>query len=211
MKEELTEKQQKKIKFEQEEELSSELIYDFINFDDNEAFTQIFNIYEQRIFEMVKKIVKNHEDSKDVCQQAWMKIYTKLDTFKGDSKFFTWLYKVARHSAIDFVRSKNSRIDMHSESKHYVNKDGDVDFQYVHESLCFAEPHDREILTLHYLEDMSCDEISEAMNCPRGTVLSRLYYGRKRFRKIVEGVIDGHYDTEQLIMPDEFEFGPKTH
>ncbi len=162
------------------------------------AFEEIVNRYKIRLMRLAQSVVHNEEDAWDILQEALVKVYKKLGNFKGDSKLYTWLYRVVMNQAIDKVRrrpkvvitstedilhemsdkSQNSRPD-----KKALNKELREQIFSAVNSL--PEKH-KKVVLLREVEDLSYKEIAEVLNCSEGTVMSRLYYAREKLRELLE-------------------------
>ncbi len=181
---------------------------------DRDAYKTLVERYQSRIFSMALNIVKNREDAEDVVQESFVKAFLSLDKFKGDSSFFTWLYRIAFNMAVDVKRRSARRGGNHFEYKESLgvspsgSSGADTEatlgapVQHVegpHEALArkqtgqkiqevlaeLSEDH-RAVIALREIDGLNYDEISEALNIPRGTVMSRLFYARKALQKALK-------------------------
>ncbi|MEY4701433.1 MAG: hypothetical protein RL326_1620 [Pseudomonadota bacterium] len=181
---------------------------------DREAYKTLVERYQSRIFSMAVDIVKNREDAEDVVQESFVKAFLSLDKFKGDSSFFTWLYRIAFNMAVDVKRKSARRGGNHFEYKESLgvspSGSGGIDtgetlgapVQHVegpHEALArkqtgqkiqevlaeLSEDH-RAVITLREIDGLNYEEIAEALDIPRGTVMSRLFYARKALQKALK-------------------------
>jgi len=181
---------------------------------DRDAYKTLVERYQSRIFSMAFEIVKSREDAEDVVQESFVKAFLSLDKFKGDSSFFTWLYRIAFNMAVDVKRKSARRGGNHFEYKESLgvspSGSGEADIgetlgapvQHVegpHEALArkqtgqkiqevlreLSEDH-RAVITLREIDGLNYDEIAEALGIPRGTVMSRLFYARKALQKALK-------------------------
>ena len=177
---------------------------------DERAFEQLVRRFYERTFRIALGVVGNQEDAREVAQQAWIKIWKKLDTFKGNAKFSTWVHRITTFTAIDLVRRKRrlaeveyleeitcetvQSSDMMTTSSFSRQADADsVDrnelqtiFQETLDTL--SEKH-RTALTLREIEGLSYKEIAEVMQCSEGTVRSRIFNARKLIRAQMKGLL----------------------
>jgi RNA polymerase sigma-70 factor (ECF subfamily) len=164
------------------------------------AFDELIRRYQERIYATVYHMTANHEDANDLAQESFIKAYHALRSFKGDSSFFTWLYRIAINKTINFLKQKKNRVHMSL---------NDLDFNAEHDpilvSLISEKTPRREInlaelqerlnialqklshvhrlvVTLHDLQGLSHEEISRIMDCNTGTVRSRLFYARQQLQ-----------------------------
>ena len=167
---------------------------------DSSAYDELIRRYQQRIYATVYHMTSNHEDANDLTQEAFIKGYRALTGFKGDSSFYTWIYRIAVNKTINFLKQRKNRTQMSL---------NDVDYQVEHDpdmvalisertprrDLNLAElqeklnagmqklsEHHRMVVTLHDIQGLSHEEIGKIMNCNVGTVRSRLFYARQQLQ-----------------------------
>jgi len=173
------------------------------------AFRMLVTRYQERIHRLVYRYTKDALEAEDVTQDVFLKLYRKLDSFQWDSAFYTWLYRIAVNTAADHVSKRQRRPVQLSEDVGQLmgSPDPDPSRQYrgpsasesPDESLLQEERAEvthrileqlpegyRTILVLREFEELSYVEISEVLGCSLGTVESRLFRARARFRRILE-------------------------
>ncbi|MBU6401353.1 MAG: sigma-70 family RNA polymerase sigma factor, partial [Verrucomicrobia bacterium] len=145
----------------------------------------------------------NHEDANDLVQESFIKAYQALASFKGDSSFFTWVYRIAVNKTINFLKQRRNRTymslnDLDFNAEHdpdlvaLTSEDTprrEVSLAELQEKLNIAlqklsEPH-RLVVTLHDIQGLSHEEISRIMDCNIGTVRSRLFYARQQMQAML--------------------------
>lgn len=174
---------------------------------DEHAFGLLVKHYYQRVFNVVLGIVRDQEDAKEITQQTWVKVWKKLDTFRGDAAFSTWLFRIATFTAIDFIRKKKrlaeveylEEIDASDASGFVVqssknkNLESELHSQELkavfREALHTLSENHRTALTLREIEGLSYEEIAKIMECKIGTVMSRIYNARKLIQKKMKGLL----------------------
>lgn len=174
---------------------------------DKAAFDLLVIKYQSRIINLVSRFVRNHADALDVTQDAFLKAYRALPNFRGESAFYTWMYRIAVNTAKNFLALQVSRrtADMDqdaSEMEQIDDSDALKDIDTPEHLLLAGEIQDtvvkaiaglpddlRTAITLRELEGLSYDEIAEAMNCPIGTVRSRIFRARETIDKLLEPLI----------------------
>ncbi len=168
---------------------------------DEEAFGELMRMYHQRVYSLIFGMVHNAEDAKDLSQQAWIKVWTKLDSFKGRSGFYTWVYRIAVFASLDFIRSRSRKketewledveperdLDAHVPAGMTDGPDRKLHHSEIREvferALESLTPEHKAILILRDVDELSYDEIAKVMKCRKGTVMSRIFYARKNIRK----------------------------
>ena len=167
---------------------------------DLQAYDELVKRYQERIYATVYHMTSNHEDANDLAQEAFIKAYSALKSFKGGSSFYTWLYRIAVNKTINFLKQRKNKFHLSL---------NDIDFNAEHDPdlmalisdktptrdvalselqkklnealLKLSEPH-RMVVILHDVQGQSHDEIAEVMGCNIGTVRSRLFYARQQLQ-----------------------------
>ena len=171
---------------------NDQLLVDRARLGDRHAFDLLVLKYQSRLLSLVIRLVSNQSDALDVLQDTFVKAYRSLNTFRGESAFYTWLYRIAVNTAKNHIaarakESKDISVDDKGASELPVLQDLSAPEDEVRaEELQRAILHSIEelpddlkhALTLRELEGMSYDEIALAMGCPIGTVRSRIFRAR---------------------------------
>ena len=171
---------------------NDQLLVDRARLGDRDAFDLLVLKYQSRLLSLVIRLVSNQSDALDVLQDTFVKAYRSLNTFRGESAFYTWLYRIAVNTAKNHIaarakESKDISVDDKGASELPVLQDLSApDDEVGAEELQRAILHSIEelpddlkhALTLRELEGMSYDEIALAMGCPIGTVRSRIFRAR---------------------------------
>jgi RNA polymerase sigma-70 factor (ECF subfamily) len=180
---------------------------------DLEAFDRLVTRHRGRIFTMIQHLVQNEADAWDLAQDAFVKAWRALPRFQGQSRFYTWLYRVAHNVVYDWLRKKSNASGNLREYDETIANEGIIaeaptapravespdraaelkdlrrDIQAALEKL---SPEHRETILLREVEGLKYEEIAERMDCSPGTVMSRLFYAR---RKLQESLQDTHLKT----------------
>lgn len=163
---------------------------------DKRAFDALVLKYQQRIIKLIGRYVRDQDEVLDIAQETFIKAYRALANFRGDSAFYTWLYRIAINTAKNYLVAQSRRPpDTDIDAADAVQFDGDSKLretdlpeQLVHsdrvEVAIFqaieALPDElRTAITLRELEGLSYEEIAQAMDCPIGTVRSRIFRARE--------------------------------
>jgi RNA polymerase sigma-70 factor (ECF subfamily) len=175
---------------------------------DKKAFDPLVIKYQQRIANLVSRFIRDQDEVLDVTQEAFIKAYRALPNFRGDSQFYTWLYRVAINTAKNHLATLSRRPpqgDIEAEIAEQMDMGTRLKEQETPESL--AEEADlkavilesidklpeelKTALTLREIDGLSYDEIAEAMDCPIGTVRSRIFRAREAVDKAIKPLM-GH-------------------
>jgi RNA polymerase sigma-70 factor (ECF subfamily) len=168
---------------------------------DTEAFGQLVTKYRAKVFAMIYSIVGNENDAWDLAQEAFLKAWRSIHKFRGRSSFYTWLYTITMNLAIDLLRRRCSRSEVELDDAipsllpgPGVNYDRAEIREQVYAALAQLTPEHRAVIVLKEIEDLHCHEIAEIMNISIGTVLSRLFYGRKKLQSILRPLYSQLYE-----------------
>ena len=176
---------------------------------DKGAFDALVLKYQHKLVKLVMRYVRNPAEAEDIAQEAFIKAYRALPQFRGDSAFYTWLYRIAINTAknavvsrdrspveYDLDRNNNDEsYDMQGRMKDSETPEGLVltdEIRSTVNAAIDALPEDlRTAIVLRELEGLSYEEIAAAMDCPVGTVRSRIFRAReaidRRLREVFEG------------------------
>lgn len=165
------------------------------------AFAFLVDQYKDLIFSLALKMVKNREEAEEVAQDTFIKVYRSLNQFKGDSKFSTWVYKVAYNTCLD-------RLKKHKKEQHVVPIDEfnthqiqsiDNAFdaleeeerkQAIQDCIKLLPSEDAFLLTLFYFEDQSIEEISKVVGLKVNNVKVKLFRSRKKLTTILKELLE---------------------
>ncbi len=164
------------------------------------AFEELVRRYQDRIYSTIYNMTSNHEDAGDLAQETFIKAYRALNSFKGDSSFYTWIYRIAINKTLNFLKQRKNRVlmslnDLDFNAEHDPDivalisektPRRDINLAELQEKLNAAmlklsEIH-RLVVTLHDIQGMPHEEIAQIMDCNVGTVRSRLFYARQQLQ-----------------------------
>lgn len=164
------------------------------------AFGELVSRYQDRLFNSVLRLVNNAEDARDVVQEAFLHAYQSLHSFKGDSLFFTWLYRIAVNTAISMRRKQKPtlRVQPGGEEKDAIdpldpsetNRPGHAiemaeEERIVHDALAKLSVEHRAVLVMKDMDGMKYEEMADILGVPVGTIRSRLHRARLEIRDIL--------------------------
>lgn len=169
-----------------------------------EAFSQLVLQYEKQVYNLTLRMTGDRDTAFDLTQETFLKAWRAISLFQFDSKFSTWLCRIASNTCIDFLRKQKKRqtisltaVDEDNEAYEIAVSDSSLDPARIAEAAQDREmvfqalqslPADYRIaLSLRAIEDMSYDQIAEALNLSPGTVKSRISRARERIRKLLAG------------------------
>lgn len=167
------------------------------------AYDALLRRYQERVYSTLYHMTSNHEDANDLTQEAFIKGYKAIKSFKGDSSFFTWIYRIAVNKTINHLKQRKNRIHMSLNDLDF-NTENDPDIvalvsektprrdanlaelqEKLNEAMQKLSDVHRLVVTLHDVQGMSHEEISKIMDCNTGTVRSRLFYARQQLQALL--------------------------
>lgn len=190
---------------------SDQVLVERVQAGDKKAFDLLVSKYHQRVIRLISRLVRDPAEVEDIAQEAFIKAYRSIGQFRGDSAFYTWLYRIAVNSAKNALMASNRRpIPMSDLMKSDENEEGEawpvesaIDFQTPEALLAsrqVAQTVDaaiqslaeelRTAIMLREIEGLTYEEIAEAMNCPIGTVRSRIFRARETIAKQLRPLLD---------------------
>ena len=168
---------------------------------DMTGYDELVRRYQERLYATIYHMTANHEDANDLAQETFIKAFQALNSFKGDSSFYTWIYRIAINKTINFLKQRRNRfahlslndLDFNAENDPDLvalisdkNPRRDINLSELQEKLNVAlmklSAVHRLVVTLHDVQGLSHEEIGKIMDCNVGTVRSRLFYARQQLQ-----------------------------
>ncbi|MEO5721161.1 MAG: sigma-70 family RNA polymerase sigma factor [Chthoniobacterales bacterium] len=174
------------------------------------AFDQLVGRYRTRVFGMIYNMVHSEQDAWDLAQDSFLKAWKSIGRFRGQSSFYTWVYRIVMNVTIDWLRKKQVKgtgaefddaiqlkeIDPASRTApkagalpHERMQDKEIRAR-IDAAIEQLSPDHRAVIIMKELEDMQYHEIAETLGCSIGTVMSRLFYARKKLQNILRDVYE---------------------
>jgi len=174
---------------------------------DKRAFDLLVLKYQHKVLKLVSRFVNNPAEAEDVAQDAFLKAYRALPSFRGDSAFYTWLYRIAINTAKNAIVASRRRpvdFDLDLQDPEQYDRQGRLKDEDTPEGMLLTEeiretvaraieglPDDlRTAIVLRELEGLSYEEIAQAMDCPVGTVRSRIFRAREAIDRHLRPLLD---------------------
>lgn len=170
---------------------------------DLRAFEELVRLHQRRAHAVAYGIVRNPEDAREVAQDAFLRVHRHLKDFEGGASFSTWLYRIVYNLSIDLLRRRSpgkaialeDHTDLDGAPDEWLPSRGEPDpfaslgrarlVQAMQRCLDELPPHHRTAILLREVEGMSYEEIAEAMEVPKGTVMSRLFHARRKMQRML--------------------------
>lgn len=171
---------------------------------DDDSYEELVRRYQQRIYGLCYHLTSNHEDASDLTQEAFVKAWKALQSFKGDSSFYTWVYRIAYNNVLNHLKQRRNRTphlsldDLDFNAEHtpelvelisHITPRRDVSLaelqKRLNEAMLKLSDEHRAVVTLHDIQGLPHDEIATIMHCNPGTVRSRLFYARQQLQGLL--------------------------
>lgn len=175
---------------------------------DPDAFRTLFERYHRRAYALAYGVVRHQDDALDVVQDAFIKAHKYLDKFEGNSSFYTWLYRIVMNLAIDHLR-KHRRVKPVELDESKLEDGGDESLlprilggnpgralmdkeirARIDQALDQLSENHRSVLVMRELEGLTYEEMAVAMDCSKGTIMSRLFHARRNMQKRLLDLVD---------------------
>src|SRR6185312_4719284 len=177
---------------------------------DAEAFDELVVRYRTRVFGMIYNMVHNEQDAWDLAQDSFLKAWKSIARFRGQSSFYTWIYRIVMNVTIDWLRKKQVKgagvefddaiqlKEINPASKTLPKADPLPYEEMQHsevraridQAIAQLSPEHRAVILMKETEGMQYHEIAEALDCSIGTVMSRLFYARKKLQNLLRDVYE---------------------
>ena len=175
--------------------LSDQEIIDSVKLGNQSDYSMIVDRYKDKAFSLLKKMLKNAQDAEETLQDCFIKAYNSLSSFKGEAKFSTWFYRIVYNTALTKLSSKKRKTEneMSSVDEHFDLK-SDYDYnvserkdmsELIHELVNKLPEKHSAIISLFYLDEMSCEEISKVLNISLSNVKVMLHRSRNALKDII--------------------------
>src|SRR6266568_9371743 len=175
-----------------------------------EAFDQLVTRYRIRVFAMIYNMVHNEQDAWDLAQESFVKAWKSIKRFRRHSSFYTWIYRIVMNVTIDWLRKKQikgagsefddsiqlkeidpaSRTVPKAEPLPHERMERSEIRVKIDNAIGQLSPEHRAVILMKEIEDMQYHEIAETLGCSIGTVMSRLFYARKKLQTLLKDVYE---------------------
>ncbi len=186
------------------EQASDRELVDWSRGGDMAAYDELIRRYQERVYSTIYHMTSNHEDAADLVQEAFVKAWQALGRFKGDSSFYTWIYRIAVNRTLNFLKSRKNRVIKLSLSDLDAGVENDPELvalisnqtprrnvnlaelqEKLNEALQQLSETHRTVVVMHDIQGLPHDEIAQMLDCNPGTVRTRLFYARKQLQGIL--------------------------
>ncbi|MCP9200097.1 RNA polymerase sigma factor [Gramella sp. GC03-9] len=160
-----------------------------------EAFRELIATYKERLYWHIRGITKDHDDSDDILQNTFLKIYRNIDQFKGDSKLYSWMYRIATNESITFLNKKAKRMKISSEelqNQIIDNLESDVYFEgteiqlKLQRAIATLPDKQQQVFNMKYFEELKYREMSEILETSEGALKASYHHAVKKIEEFLK-------------------------
>lgn len=158
------------------------------------AFRELLSLYKERLYWHIRKIVISHDDADDVLQNTFIKVYRSIDKFKGDSKLYSWLYRIATNEAITHINRNAKRMQISNEEHQNlainnltadVYFEGDVIQQKLQKAIASLPQKQQLVFNMKYFDDLKYKEIAEILETSEGALKASYHIAVKKIESFL--------------------------
>ncbi|MDO5654563.1 MAG: RNA polymerase sigma factor [Flavobacteriaceae bacterium] len=170
-------------------------ILKLIKTDENAGFRLLLKEFQQPVYFHIRQMVYNHDDANDITQNVFLKVYRNLSSFKGESKLFTWIYRIATNEALNFIQQKSRKNNVSFEDVSYelsknleadIYFDGDEAAIRLEQAVSQLPEKQQLIFRMKYFEELKYDEIAEILDISVGGLKSNYHHAVKKLENFLK-------------------------
>lgn len=161
------------------------------------AFHTLVTTYQERLYWHIRKIVMNHDDTDDVLQNTFMKVWRNIDNFRADSSLYTWLYRIATNESITFLNSKKKKnmMPLNDVSEYLMENlmsdpyfEGDEIQRKLQEAIIRLPEKQRIVFNMRYYDEMKYDDMAEVLETSVGALKASYHHAAKKVEDYLKGI-----------------------
>jgi RNA polymerase sigma-70 factor (ECF subfamily) len=161
----------------------------------NSAFRELVALYKERLYWQIRNIVKNHDDTDDVLQNTFIKIFRNIDQFKGESQLFSWMYRIATNEALNFLNQKSRKLKITSEELQdqiVSNLESDIYFEgdeiqlKLQKAIAILPEKQQQVFNMKYFQELKYTEISDILGTSEGALKASYHIAVKKIEEFLK-------------------------
>lgn len=163
--------------------------------DINSAFSKLVALYKQRLYWHIRNMVKNHDDTDDILQNVFIKVYKNISKFKGESKLYSWMYRIATNESITFLNQKAKKYNISNEELQQQlieNLEADVYFEgdeiqlKLQNAIALLPRKQQQVFNMKYFQELKYKEISEILETSEGALKASYHLASKKIEEFLK-------------------------
>ena len=161
----------------------------------SQAFEVLVSTYKERLYWHIRRIVLNHDDTDDVLQNTFIKVYRNIDGFKGDSKLFSWMYRIATNESLSFLKQKSKKLgisDAEFQEREIKNLEADVYFEgdeiqlKLQKAIATLPEKQKLVFNMRYFEELKYEEMSAILDTSVGGLKASYHIAAKKIEDFLK-------------------------
>ena len=161
----------------------------------NEAFKELLKLFKERLYWHIRNIVKDHDDTDDVLQNTFIKIFKNIDGFKGDSRLYSWMYRIATNESLSFLSQKAKKLQISSEElqQNLINNleadtyfDGDAIKLKLQKAIATLPEKQQLVFNMKYFQELKYREMAEILDTSEGALKASYHIAAKKIENILK-------------------------
>ena len=161
----------------------------------NYGFNLLMDKYQEKVYSVIRRMVIDHDAADDAAQETFVKVWKNIESFKGDSKLYTWIYRIATNEALNHLRKKKRRFFIPiGDIEHELSSSLDTDIYYsgdeiqlkLQKSLLKLPEKQRLVFNMKYFEEMKFKDIAELMEVSVGSLKAQYHHAVKKIEKFIK-------------------------
>ena len=161
----------------------------------NYGFNLLMDKYQEKVYSVIRRMVIDHDAADDAAQETFVKVWKNIESFKGDSKLYTWIYRIATNEALNHLRKKKRRFFIPiGDIEHELSSSLDTDIYYsgdeiqlkLQKSLLKLPEKQRLVFNMKYFEEMKFKDIAEVMDVSVGSLKAQYHHAVKKIEKFIK-------------------------
>lgn len=152
-----------------------------------EAFGRLVSLYSEPLYRQIRRMVYSHDDTNDILQNTFIKAWTNLDSYRGDARISTWLYRICVNETLNFIQRKKETTRLDDASPSVTSRlladsyfDGDITTLQLQEAISLLPEKQRIVFQLKYYEEMKYEEMSSILNTSVGALKASYHHAVKK-------------------------------
>ncbi|PTX43319.1 RNA polymerase sigma-70 factor (ECF subfamily) [Christiangramia gaetbulicola] len=161
----------------------------------HEAFRELISLYKERLYWHIRNMVKSHDDTDDILQNTFVKVYKNIAQFKGDSKLYSWMYRIATNESITYLNNKARRLQITSEEMQNQiidNLESDVYFEgdqiqlKLQKAIATLPDKQQQVFNMKYFEELKYREMAEILETSEGALKASYHIASKKIEEYLK-------------------------
>ena len=161
------------------------------------AFNAIVDSYSERLYWHIRRFLCNHEDTDDLMQEVFLKVWKALPTFRGDSQLYTWLYRIATNEALNFLRKDNGKVNLDAEKADALISDkidedpyfnGNAMQRELHKAVCLLPEKQKAVFNMRYFDEMKYEDISRITGTSIGALKASYHHAYTKVSEMLKKI-----------------------